>query len=84
LDNHHSWIVERLCREHEAPGLIITLRKGNATARSCPLWRIGVRCLRGLGIRNVRLHLFEVDHASVRESLALTARENVQALVAFA
>jgi radical SAM protein with 4Fe4S-binding SPASM domain len=32
----------------------------------------------------VRLHLLEVDHDSVRDSLALSARENIQALLAFA
>ena len=76
--------IERLCREYEAPGLIITLHKGNATAEKLPIMADWVRCLHGLGIRNVRLHLLEVDHTSVRESLALSARENVQALLTFA
>ena len=76
--------IERLCREYEPPGLIITLHKGNATAEKLPMMADWVRRLHGLGIRTVRLHLLEVDHASVRETLALSARENVQALVAFA
>ena len=32
----------------------------------------------------MRLHLLEVDHGSVRDSLALSPRENIQALMAFA
>jgi uncharacterized protein len=76
--------IERLCREYEAPGLIITLHKGNATAEKLPIMADWVRRLHGLGIRSVRLHLLEVDHASIRETLALSARENVQALQAFA
>jgi radical SAM protein with 4Fe4S-binding SPASM domain len=43
-----------------------------------------IRRLYGMGIKSVRLHLLEVDHDSVRDSLALSARENIQALLAFA
>ncbi len=76
--------IERLCREYEPPGLIVTLHKGNATADKLPVMANWMRRLHSLGIRSLRLHLLEVDHASVRETLALTARENVQALLAFA
>ena len=30
-------VIERLCREYEAPGLIVTLHKGNATAEKLPV-----------------------------------------------
>jgi uncharacterized protein len=76
--------IERLCRDYEAPGLIITLHKGNATAEKLPIMADWVRRLHSIGVRSVRLHLLEVDHASIRETLALSARENVQALQAFA
>jgi uncharacterized protein len=77
-------VIERLCREYEPPGLIITLHKGNAIAEKLPIMADWVRRLHSIGIRNVRLHLLEVDHAAVRQDLALSARENVQALLAFA
>ncbi len=77
-------VIERLCREYQAPGLIITLHKGNATADKLPVMTEWLRKLHAIGIKSVRLHLLEVDHDSVRESLSLSARENVQALLAFA
>lgn len=81
---HVESAIERLCREYQAPGLIITLHKGNATAEKLPIMADWVRRLHSLGIRSVRLHLLEVDHTSIRETLALSARENVQALQVFA
>jgi len=77
-------VIARLCSELEPPGLIITLHKGNATAEKLPIMADWVRRLHAIGIRTVRLHLLEVDHDSVRESLALSARENIQALLFFA
>ena len=77
-------VIERLCREYEAPGLIVTLHKGNATAEKLPAMADWMRRLHAIGIRSVRLHLLEVDHGSVRDSLALSPRENIQALMAFA
>jgi uncharacterized protein len=77
-------VIERLCREYQAPGLIITLHKGNATADKLPAMANWVRRLHDIGIKSVRLHLLEVDHESVRDSLALSPKENVEALLAFA
>src|SRR5580698_1269356 len=77
-------IIGRLCREYQAPGLIVTLHKGNATAEKLPIMAEWMRRLYAIGIKTVRLHLLEVDHDSVRDSLALSARENIQALLAFA
>ncbi len=76
--------IERLCREYQAPGLIITLHKGNAAADKLPIMADWIRRIHAIGIKNVRLHLLEVDHASVRDGYALSARENVEALLAFA
>src|SRR6202167_5304044 len=77
-------VIERLCREYQAPGLIVTLHKGNATAEKLPTMADWIRRLYAIGIKTVRLHLLEVDDDSVRDSLALSARENIQALLAFA
>jgi uncharacterized protein len=77
-------IIERLCREYQPPGLIVTLHRGNATAEKLPVMADWMRKLHATGVRSVRLHLLEVDHDSVRDSLALSARENIQALLAFA
>jgi uncharacterized protein len=77
-------VIERLCREYEAPGLIVTLHKGNATAEKLPAMANWMRRLHAIGIRSVRLHLLEVDHGSVRDSLALSPKANIQALMAFA
>ena len=77
-------VIERLCREYKPPGLIITLHKGNATADKLPEMIDWMRRLHGIGIRGIRLHLLEVDHESVRNDLALSHRENIDALLAFA
>ena len=77
-------VIGRLCREHQPPGLIVTLHKGNASADKLPAMAEWMRRLHALGIRGVRLHLLEVDHGSVRDSLALSAGENIRALLAFA
>jgi uncharacterized protein len=76
--------IERLCREHEAPGLIVTLHKGNATRDKFPTMFDWLRGLDAMGIKSVRLHLLEVDHQTVHDSLALSAGENIAALCAFA
>jgi uncharacterized protein len=73
-----------LCREYQSRGLIITLHRGNATTEKLPVMADWMRRLHDIGIKSVRLHLLEVDHDSVRASLALFPRENVQALLAFA
>lgn len=77
-------IIEQLCREYEAPGLIVTLHRGNASPEKIPQMIQWVRRLYGIGIRSARLHLLEVDDPDVRQSLALSPRENIQALLAFA
>jgi uncharacterized protein len=76
--------ILRLCREYQPPGLIVTLHRGNATAEKLPVMMDWLRQLHAAGIRSMRLHLLEIDHASVRDRLALSARENVAALLAFA
>lgn len=76
--------IERLCREHQAPGLIITLHRLNATAEKLPRLHAWVRELDALGIRSVRLHLLEVESESIRQSYSLSDEENARALLSFA
>jgi uncharacterized protein len=76
--------IERLCREHRPPGLIVTLHRGNASAEHLPEMYRWMRGLDALGIRGVRLHLLEVDDSEVGGALALSARENVEAVLGFA
>ena len=76
--------IERLCREYKPPGLIVTLHRGNATAEHLPRMYEWMRQLDAVGVRSARLHVLEVEDAHVRETLALTARENVEAILGFA
>lgn len=76
-------VIERLCREHRPPGLIVTLHQGNATADKLPRMQEWCRQLYALGIKSLRLHLLEVDHDTVRHHLALSARQNIAAILAF-
>jgi uncharacterized protein len=75
--------IERLCLDYKPPSLIVTLHRGNALAEHLPVMFDWMRQLDGLGIRSMRLHVLEVEDAGVRESLALTPRENVEAILAF-
>lgn len=76
--------IERLCREYQPPGLIVTLHRGNATAEHLPRMYAWMRQLDAVGVRSARLHVLEVEDEHVRETLALTARENVEAILGFA
>ena len=75
--------IERLARQHEAPGLIVTLHRGNATADKLPAMFAWLTDLEKLGVRSARLHLLEVDSPEVRGSLALSPGECIAALNAF-
>ncbi len=76
--------IERLGREYKAPGLIVTLHRGNATPDKLPVMADWLRRLHAMGVRSVRLHLLEVDDPEVRTRLALSTRENVDAILAIA
>ena len=77
-------VIEQLCREGLPPRLIITLHRGNATKEKLPALVSWLRKVEELGVRTVRLHLLEVDHADVREAYALSPTENLAAIEAFA
>ena len=77
-------VIERLCREGTPPRLIVTLHRGNATREKLPTMLSWFKTLERLGVRSVRIHLLEVDHADVRTAYALTPDENRAAIEAFA
>jgi uncharacterized protein len=76
--------IERLCREGMAPSLIVTLHRGNASADKLPRMHDWFRRLGALGVGSVRLHLLEVEDRLTREEHALSASENIAALLSFA
>ncbi len=77
-------VIAQLCREYQPPGIIVTLHKGNATSDKLPQMAEWMLSLDAMGIKSVRLHLLEVDHKLVQEKLALSKKENVEALLVFA
>ena len=79
-----EWAIRRLCEEGMAPSLIVTLHRGNATADKLPRMHAWFRELAGIGIKSARLHALEVESGAIREKYALTAEENVGALLSFA
>lgn len=76
--------IERLCREHRPPGLIITLHRLNAAADRLPRLHEWVRQLDSLGLRSVRLHLLESESELIRVAYGLSDEENALALLSFA
>lgn len=64
------------------PSIIVTLYRGNATATYLPHLIHWFRELEATGIRDVRLHLLEVENAEIQGAMALTTQENTQALLA--
>lgn len=76
--------IERLCREGIPPSMIVTLHRNNATSDKLPVMHDWFRHLVSIGVSNLRLHLLEIDHESVRQKYSLTDEENVAALLSFA
>ena len=76
-------VIEHLTAAWRPPGLIVTLHRGNATAEHLPVMERWFERLDALGVRSVRLHVLEVD-GDAALPLVLSARENVEALCAFA
>jgi uncharacterized protein len=77
-------VIRRLCTEGLAPSLIVTLHRINATADKLPRMRQWIKEMEGMGVDFVRLHLLEVENAEVRSGYALSAEENIQAVLSFA
>jgi uncharacterized protein len=75
--------IERLCREHTCPSLIVTLHRCNAEKNKLPIMRGWFRDLDQLGVSSVRLHVLEVEAPYIREKYGLSVDENVEALLSF-
>jgi uncharacterized protein len=81
---HVEQVIERLCREGLAPSIIVTLHRNNASGDKLPLLHDWFRHLDQIGIVSARLHILEVEHDPIRDKYALSAIENVKALLSFA
>ncbi len=75
--------IERLCAAGIAPGLIVTLHRGNAVGERLERLLDWFRSVDRLGITQARLHILEVDDERVRDQYALTLEENLDAFLAF-
>lgn len=73
--------IERLVNAGVPTSLIVTLHRGNAVGDRLERLKGWFRGLDALGVGHSRLHLLEVDHALVADSIALTENENIRALV---
>ena len=76
--------VDRLCREGVTTSMIITLHRNNATRDHLPAMFDWVRYLDGIGVHSARVHVLEVESEPVRAKYALSAAENLEALMGFA
>lgn len=75
------WALEQLLERKHSVSVIVTLHRLNASPERLPRLVEWFRELAGKGLRNVNLHLLEVDMPGVREQLSLTDDENAQALM---
>jgi uncharacterized protein len=76
--------IARLCAEAMPPSLIVTLHRGNASAQRLPRLIEWCRELYRTGVRQLRLHLLEVERPELGAAHALSPRDNVDAMLAFA
>ncbi len=77
-------VLHRLLAEGHPVSLITTLNRGNAVSGRLPQLLGWYRDLDSRGLRNVNLHLMEIDSDQVREDWALSEGENAEALIACA
>ncbi|GGG12643.1 hypothetical protein GCM10011344_11710 [Dokdonia pacifica] len=75
--------IEKLCDEGIFTSIILTLHKNNASPNLLNKLSDWILNLEEKGITMVRLHLLEVDSLIVREQLALTESESIEALLHF-
>jgi len=73
--------IEMLCQAGIAPSLIITLHRANALGEHLTRLLQWFRDLEQIGVRYIRLHLLEVENEHIRNTLALTIDENIDALL---
>ncbi len=77
-------VISQLCEQGMPPSLIVTLHRNNATADKLPRMHQWFFDLERHGIRSARLHTLEVEDSAIRSKYALTAEENIRALLSFA
>jgi uncharacterized protein len=73
--------IDMLCREGMTPSLIVTLHRLNASAERLARLCQWIRKLDARGVRDMRLHLLEIDHPDVAASLELMPEENLAAML---
>lgn len=79
---HSMQAIDMLCAAGNAPSLIVTLYKGNASVESLPQLLAWFDELRAKGVRSIRIHVLEIDHPDVAIRLALSEAEYDAALFA--
>lgn len=77
--------IERLLREGMGASLIVTLHRRNAgTPELRERLKTWLAALAALGLKDARLHTLEIDHARVRDTLAMSNTQKIDALLDFA
>lgn len=76
--------IQRLLEAGISPSLIITLHRGNATPDKLPVMHDWLLQMDRDGVPGARLHILEVENDQIRDRYALSAVENIQALLSFA
>jgi len=59
--------IGRLCREHEAPSLMIQLTRCNASGERLEELCAWLKSMHELGVTSARVHILEIDDDAVRE-----------------
>lgn len=75
--------IKLLCKENVNVSLIVNLHRGNATQDKLPMIHEWFKQIDDLGITSARLHLLQVETDEIRQKLALSEEETVQALLSF-
>jgi uncharacterized protein len=73
--------LQALVKRKQSPSIIVTLYRGNAVGQRLDRLITWFKELDRMGVRNVRLHLLEVENREVAETMAMTTEENITALM---
>jgi uncharacterized protein len=71
--------IERLCREHEPPSIMVQLTRCNASGERLEGLCAWLASIHALGVTNARIHILEIDDETVRERYGLSTEENIAA-----
>ncbi|WP_171043702.1 radical SAM protein [Pseudoalteromonas spongiae] len=69
--------IKLLCQHNIVPSIIVTLHRLNGVDSALENLKTWITQLEKLGIKNVRLHILEVDNEQVRKELCLSSSENI-------